>query len=70
MVGKLDPRKDEVTRSNPEKVICWEGLSQYPEHINACKNKKKVGHHSTSIKIYTVKYNMVKRIHKSTIIQI
>ena len=40
VVGKLEPRKDDVTRSNPGKVICWEELSQYPEHVNECKNKK------------------------------
>ena len=40
MVDKLDHRKDGVTISNPEKVICWEELSQYTEHVNACKNNK------------------------------
>ena len=42
MVDKLDPCKDKVTRLNPGKVICWEGLSQYPKHVSACKYKKKL----------------------------
>ena len=40
VVGKLGPRKDEVTRSNFGKVICLEALPQYPEHVNTCKNQK------------------------------
>ena len=41
VVGKLDPYKDDVTRSNSGKVICWKRLPPYPEHVNACKYKKK-----------------------------
>lgn len=33
MVGKRDSRKGGHTSSNPEKVICWEGLPQFPEWV-------------------------------------